>query len=108
MHKAASIGQVEKLQLLVDSGASVNAATADNITPLHDACVQDHPECVRVLLNAGAQVKCCLYSLGQNFVLWSNNLKKKTKKKMNNLSTFHDSTDKLDWLMNNNLTTYLP
>ncbi|XP_027007030.2 ankyrin repeat and SOCS box protein 13a.1 isoform X3 [Tachysurus fulvidraco] len=56
VHKAASIGQAEKLQLLVDGGASVNAATADNITPLHDACIQDHPECVQVLLNAGAQV----------------------------------------------------
>lgn len=75
MHEAASVGQVEKLQLLVDSGASVNAATVDNMTPLHDACIQDHPECVRVLLNAGAQVKCCLFSLGHSFALWSNNLK---------------------------------
>lgn len=63
MHEAASSGQVEKLQLLVDGGASVNAVTVDNMTPLHDACMQDHPECVRVLLNAGAQVSCCLFSL---------------------------------------------
>lgn len=63
MHEAASSGQVEKLQLLVDSGATVNLATVDNMTPLHDACIQDHAECVRVLLNAGAQVKCCLFSL---------------------------------------------
>ncbi|XP_053364678.1 ankyrin repeat and SOCS box protein 13a.1 [Clarias gariepinus] len=56
VHEAASLGQVEKLQLLVDNGASVNSATVDNMTPLHDACIQDHPECVRVLLTAGAQV----------------------------------------------------
>lgn len=63
VHEAASLGQVEKLQFLVDSGASINAVTVDNMTPLHDACIRDHPECVRVLLNAGAQVKCCLFSL---------------------------------------------
>ncbi|XP_060759667.1 ankyrin repeat and SOCS box protein 13a.1 [Neoarius graeffei] len=56
VHEAASLGQVEKLQILVDTGASVNAATVDNITPLHEACIQDHPECVQVLLNADAQV----------------------------------------------------
>ncbi|KAF7693907.1 ankyrin repeat and SOCS box protein 13a.1 [Silurus meridionalis] len=56
VHEAASLGQVENLQVLVESGASVNAATVDNMTPLHDACIQNHPECVRVLLNAGAQV----------------------------------------------------
>lgn len=66
MHEAASLGQLEKLQLLVDSGASVNAATVDNMTPLHDACIQDHPECVRVLLNAGAQVKCFTSPLLRN------------------------------------------
>lgn len=63
MHEAASLGQAEKLQLLVDNGASVNTMTVDNMTPLHDACIQDHPQCVRVLLNAGAQVKCRLFSL---------------------------------------------
>lgn len=30
--------------------------TVDNITPLHEACIQAHPNCARVLLEAGAQV----------------------------------------------------
>ncbi|KAF7663858.1 hypothetical protein LDENG_00199150 [Lucifuga dentata] len=30
--------------------------TVDNITPLHEACTQAHPNCARLLLEAGAQV----------------------------------------------------
>ncbi|XP_029351267.1 ankyrin repeat and SOCS box protein 13a.1 isoform X2 [Echeneis naucrates] len=30
--------------------------TVDNITPLHEACIQAHPMCTRLLLEAGAQV----------------------------------------------------
>lgn len=30
--------------------------TVDNITPLHEACIQAHPNCARLLLEAGAQV----------------------------------------------------
>lgn len=31
--------------------------TVDNITPLHEACIQAHPNCARLLLEAGAQVR---------------------------------------------------
>lgn len=41
---------------LIESGASVNMVTVDNITPLHEACIQAHPNCARLLLEAGAQV----------------------------------------------------
>uniref|UniRef100_A0A8C8FN66 Uncharacterized protein n=1 Tax=Oncorhynchus tshawytscha TaxID=74940 RepID=A0A8C8FN66_ONCTS len=33
-----------------------NMVTVDNITPLHEACIQGHPNFARLLLDAGAQV----------------------------------------------------
>lgn len=56
MHKAASQGQTTLLQHLIQSGASVNVVAVDSITPLHEACVRGQVECVRLLLEAGAQV----------------------------------------------------
>uniref|UniRef100_A0A8C7HGR0 Uncharacterized protein n=1 Tax=Oncorhynchus kisutch TaxID=8019 RepID=A0A8C7HGR0_ONCKI len=40
---------------LIEGGASVNMVTVD-ITPLHEACIQGHPNFARLLLDAGAQV----------------------------------------------------
>lgn len=56
LHEAAAHGRALQLKQLIESGASVNMVTVDNITPLHDACIQAHPNCVRLLLEAGAQV----------------------------------------------------
>ena len=56
LHEAASLGRALQLQQLIDGGASVNTVTVDNITPLHEACIQNHPACARLLLQAGAQV----------------------------------------------------
>uniref|UniRef100_A0A673C521 SOCS box domain-containing protein n=1 Tax=Sphaeramia orbicularis TaxID=375764 RepID=A0A673C521_9TELE len=53
---AASHGRALQLKQLIESGASVNMVTVDNITPLHEACIQAHPNCARLLLEAGAQV----------------------------------------------------
>lgn len=56
MHKAASQGHATLLQHLIQGGASVNVVAVDSITPLHEACVRGEAECVRLLLEAGAQV----------------------------------------------------
>lgn len=56
MHEAASLGRALQLKQLIEEGASVNIVTVDNFTPLHDACIQGHPNCVKILLEAGAQV----------------------------------------------------
>lgn len=56
VHKAASQGQAAQLLHLIQGGASVNVVAVDSITPLHEACVRGQVECVRLLLDAGAQV----------------------------------------------------
>ncbi|XP_010773353.1 ankyrin repeat and SOCS box protein 13-like, partial [Notothenia coriiceps] len=55
VHKAASQGQTSQLQSLILSGASVNVVAVDSITPLHEACLRGQTQCVRLLLDAGAQ-----------------------------------------------------
>lgn len=37
-------------------GWTVNLITADNVSPLHEACLGGHPSCVKMLLKHGAQV----------------------------------------------------
>ncbi|XP_019955587.1 ankyrin repeat and SOCS box protein 13a.1 [Paralichthys olivaceus] len=56
LHEAAFHGRVLQLQQLIESGASVNIVTVDNITPLHEACTKGHLRCAQLLLEAGAQV----------------------------------------------------
>ncbi|XP_008314259.1 ankyrin repeat and SOCS box protein 13a.1 isoform X2 [Cynoglossus semilaevis] len=56
LHEAASQGRALQLKELIESGASVNTVTVDNITPLHEACIKGHQICARMLLEAGAQV----------------------------------------------------
>uniref|UniRef100_A0A674F2Q2 Uncharacterized protein n=1 Tax=Salmo trutta TaxID=8032 RepID=A0A674F2Q2_SALTR len=55
-HEAATLGRALQVEQLIEGGASVNMVTVDNITPLHDACIQGHPNCARLPLDAGAQV----------------------------------------------------
>lgn len=57
MHKAASLGRASELRALIRGGASVNVVAVDSITPLHEACVRGQAQCVRLLLDAGAQVQ---------------------------------------------------
>ncbi|XP_035482390.1 ankyrin repeat and SOCS box protein 13a.1 [Scophthalmus maximus] len=56
LHEAAFHGRVLQLKQLIESAASVNTVTVDNITPLHEACTQGHVMCAQLLLEAGAQV----------------------------------------------------
>ncbi|MGO9463067.1 MAG: ankyrin repeat domain-containing protein [Isosphaeraceae bacterium] len=56
LHVAANIGDVEKCKLLLDSGARVNAATADGATPIFFAAVWKHKPVCDLLLARGARL----------------------------------------------------
>lgn len=56
VHKAAYGGEATLLQRLIQNGASVNIVAVDSVTPLHEAAIRGQTECVRLLLDAGAQV----------------------------------------------------
>lgn len=61
MHEAAAQGRVLQLQELIEGGAPVNIVAVDSITPLHEACIRGQAQCVRLLLDAGAQVRDCKF-----------------------------------------------
>jgi len=52
--RAIFVGNVTLVQLLLDSGAHINAADDDGSTPLHEATYYNHPEIVMLLLERGA------------------------------------------------------
>ena len=55
LHIAARQGHVPNVELLLDHGASPNAATKDLYTPLHIAAREGHMEVAKVLLDKGAK-----------------------------------------------------
>lgn len=61
VHEAAAQGRVLQLQELIEGGAPVNIVAVDSITPLHEACIRGQAQCVRLLLDAGAQVRDCKF-----------------------------------------------
>lgn len=50
-------GNAECVKLVIAKGASLEAYDLYNGTPLHVACVNQHLECIKVLLNAGRNKK---------------------------------------------------
>jgi ankyrin repeat protein len=54
LHWAASAGQIETVEWLLESGACVNAMNSSDATPLHSAAGGGHMDVVRCLLGAGA------------------------------------------------------
>ncbi len=58
LHLAAFFGYADSARRLVTAGADVDAVARNSMrsTPLHSAAAGEHPECVRVLLDAGARV----------------------------------------------------
>lgn len=54
--RAASLGTLDEISRLLDSGADVNAGNID-ITPLHAAIEHGHADCVQLLLREGASVE---------------------------------------------------
>lgn len=56
LHRAAAIGSIPIIKLLLDEGKSpVNATDADGLTALHHAISEGHGEAALVLLKAGAE-----------------------------------------------------
>lgn len=55
LFKAASTGDVDLVQVLLDSGATIDAQDAEGRTALHFACDRGHTEAVRVLVSRGAR-----------------------------------------------------
>lgn len=57
LHEAARYGQLEVVQYLIDSGASINAQTGDGSTPLRIAIndMGEHHEVVKFLTKLGAE-----------------------------------------------------
>ena len=56
LHFAAVDGNVESVNLLLDRGAKINAATQDGWTALHFACLRGDKGLVQLLLDRGADV----------------------------------------------------
>ncbi len=56
LHFAAADGDVESVNLLLDRGAKINAATQDGWTALHFACLRGDKGLVQLLLDRGADV----------------------------------------------------
>lgn len=65
MHDAlfscCSSGNADCVKLLVAMDAGLEAYNLYYGTPLHVACANDYPDCVKVLLNAG---ECIALSIG--------------------------------------------
>lgn len=59
---AASKGHTDTIRLLLERGANVNPAHSYEVTPLIRAVQNDRVEAVRVLLNAGADVRQLPYN----------------------------------------------
>ncbi|OQS04996.1 serine/threonine-protein kinase ripk4 [Thraustotheca clavata] len=56
MHKAASNGHYEVIELLLDAGASTKLKNNNGTTPLHCAAAQGHFEVAKLLLRFGAPI----------------------------------------------------
>lgn len=59
MHAAAMNNKYNCIQLLVAAGGLVNCRGLKRNTPLHAAAGAGHLECVRVLLQSGADTSIC-------------------------------------------------
>lgn len=56
LHRAASRGHVQAAKLLLDRGATVDAADGEGVTPLVLAAYRGHTDVVKLLLERGAFV----------------------------------------------------
>lgn len=55
IHWAAKLGRLDTLNLLIESGANIEAISpSEHLTPLAVACIMGQVDCVKALLTAGA------------------------------------------------------
>jgi ankyrin repeat protein len=57
LHEAAAVGDVERIQTLVQQGQRVDATNEDEDTPLHHAALKGQVEAVKALVALGADVQ---------------------------------------------------
>ena len=55
MHIAAQKGNLRSLQVLVETGANIDILNKHSLCPLYMAVLNNHVECVRFLVRAGAK-----------------------------------------------------
>lgn len=60
--RAIEANDLEGIQRAIDNGADVNTLGKDNITPLLWAVPENHPERMKILLEAGANPNICIKS----------------------------------------------
>lgn len=80
LHLMAKRGDIEGVKWLLDHGADPNAKWAHwdaEVTPLHLAVLADHPEIVRVLLNAGADATIQDSKHDSDAVAWAEFMRRK-------------------------------
>lgn len=56
LHYGCTLGNLEIIQVLLDSKANINAKDEHGWTPLHEAAYKGHKQVVTILLDAGADV----------------------------------------------------
>lgn len=56
MHDAVRHKQIDSIQVLIESGYDINAKDENGMTPLIYAACRGHVECIKLLLDAGADV----------------------------------------------------
>ena len=56
LHIAAQAGSVSSIQWLLAHGATVDLRNSEGETPLHEAAFWAHPEAIKALLEAGADI----------------------------------------------------
>lgn len=62
MHKLSFLsGNVEMVQLMIASGAQLEAYDVHFGPPLHIACAKGHVDCVKEMLNAGQKMCSRIY-----------------------------------------------
>ncbi|MBF8263070.1 MAG: hypothetical protein HW387_735 [Parachlamydiales bacterium] len=59
MHRAAEVGNLQHLGVLIEQGASLNPIDCYKNTPLHRAAEIGHANCARLLLACGADASIC-------------------------------------------------
>ena len=66
-HEACNHGHYSVVELLLGAGAIVNIPGYENVTPLHDAVVNEQEHIVTLLLSHGASVNNRLVNVARYF-----------------------------------------